>query len=59
MPCVALECSYQWLQAVHKERRGRRAGGLALNIRKWVECEEPSQKNCHEQAESLKVRIRV
>lgn len=42
-----------------RDRRGRRAGGLALNIRRWVECEEPSQKNCHEQAESLKVRIRV
>ena len=32
--------------------------GVALYIKKWIECEELSLKNSHEQAESLWVRIR-
>jgi len=33
-------------------------GGVAFYIKKWIECDELSQKNSHEQAESLWVRIR-
>ncbi|KAJ7412608.1 rna-directed dna polymerase from mobile element jockey-like [Pitangus sulphuratus] len=32
---------------------GRRGGGVALYIRRWIECEELSLKNSHEQVESL------
>lgn len=42
-----------------RDRRGKRAGGVALNARRWIEREEPSQKNSHEHAGTLKVRIRV
>ena len=36
----------------------RRGGGVALYINKWIECEELSLKNSHEQVESLWIRIR-
>lgn len=42
-----------------RDRRGKSAGGVALNARRWIEREEPSQKNSHEHAGTLKVRIRV
>ncbi|GAB0206445.1 hypothetical protein GRJ2_003110100 [Grus japonensis] len=35
-----------------------RGGGVTLYIKKWIECEELSLKNSHEQVESLWVRIR-
>ena len=41
-----------------RDRWGRRGGGFALNIKNWIECEELSLKNSHQQFESLWVRIR-
>jgi len=41
-----------------RDRQARRGGGIALYIKKWVQCEELSPKNSHEQVESLWVRIR-
>ena len=37
---------------------GKRGGGIALYIKKSIQCEELSLKNSHEQVESLWVRIR-
>ncbi|PKU37428.1 nedd4-binding protein 2-like 2 [Limosa lapponica baueri] len=39
-----------------RDRRGSRGGGIALYIRKWIEFEDLSLKNSHEQVESLWVR---
>ena len=58
------EESHDWSAAIdgyglfRRDRRGRRGGGVALYIKKWIECEELSPKNSHEQVESLWVRIR-
>jgi len=41
-----------------RDRWGKRGGGIALYIKKSIECEELSLKNSHEQVESLWVRIR-
>lgn len=51
--------SYSWNTAIKSnrgERDGRRdggeeGGGVALCVKKWIDCEEP--KNCHQQVESL------
>ena len=53
-----LEWGYRWLQAVQKGRRGRMGTGVPLYIEKWIECEELSLKNNHEQVESLWIRIK-
>ena len=45
-------------QLFRKDRQGRRGRGVALYIKKGIECEELSLKNSHEQVESLWVRIR-
>ncbi|KAK4830418.1 hypothetical protein QYF61_011042 [Mycteria americana] len=45
-------------RAVQKGQARKEGKGVALYIKKWIECEEPSLKNSHEQAESLWVRIR-
>ncbi|KAJ7414830.1 mitochondrial fission process protein 1 [Willisornis vidua] len=37
---------------------GRRDGEVALYIKSWIECEELSLKNSHEQVKSLWVRIK-
>jgi len=41
-----------------REGRGKRGGGIALYIRKSVQCEELSLNNSHEQVESLWLTIR-
>ncbi|KAK4828983.1 hypothetical protein QYF61_001639 [Mycteria americana] len=56
--------SHDWSMAIdgyrlfRRDRRGRRGGGVAFYIKKWIGCEELSLKNSHEQVESLWVRIR-
>ncbi|GAB0210070.1 hypothetical protein GRJ2_003472800 [Grus japonensis] len=56
--------SHEWSAAIdgyrlfRRDRQGRRGGGVALYIKKWIDCEELSLKNSHEQVESLWVRIR-
>jgi len=41
-----------------RDRQGKRGGGLALYIKKSIQCEELFMKNSHMQVESLWVRIR-
>ena len=41
-----------------RDRRGRRRGGVAIYIRKEIECEELSLKNNGEQVKSLWVTAR-
>jgi len=41
-----------------RDRQGKSGGGVALYIKKSIQCEELSLKNSHEQVESLWVRIR-
>lgn len=36
-----------------RDSQGRRGGGIALYVRKQIECEELSLKNCYEQVKSL------
>ncbi|KAM6103455.1 uncharacterized protein LJ206_014212 [Theristicus caerulescens] len=56
--------SHDWSSAIEgyrlfrRDRRGRRGGGVALYVKKLMECEELSLKNSHEQVERLWVRIR-
>ena len=51
--------SHDWSVAIdgyrlfRRDRRGRRGGGVALYVKKWIDCEELSLKNGHEQVESL------
>ncbi|GAB0203009.1 hypothetical protein GRJ2_002766500 [Grus japonensis] len=51
--------SHDWSMAIdgykmyRRDRRRRRAGGVALYIKKWIDCEELSLKNSHKQVESL------
>ncbi|KAK4806137.1 hypothetical protein QYF61_001060 [Mycteria americana] len=51
--------SHDWSAAIdgyrlfRREKQGRRGGGVALYIKKWIDCEELSLKNSHEQVESL------
>ena len=54
------EC-HDWSAAINGYRlfrrdRGRRGGGVALYLKKWIDCEELSLKNSHEPVESLWVR---
>jgi len=57
------EC-HDWSAAIdgyrlfRRDRRGRSGRGVALYIKKWMECEELPLKNSHKQVESLWVRIR-
>jgi len=56
--------SHDWRVAIdsyrlfRRDRQGRRGGGIALYIKKWIECEELSLKDSHKQVESLWVRLR-
>ncbi|GAB0203436.1 hypothetical protein GRJ2_002809200 [Grus japonensis] len=56
--------SHDWSAAINgyrlfrRDRRGRRGRGVALYVKKWIDCEELSLKNSHKQVESLWVRIR-
>jgi len=52
------EESRDWNVAIAGDRQGRKGGGVVLNIKKWIECEELSLKNSHKQVKSLWVRIR-
>ncbi|XP_014813222.1 PREDICTED: uncharacterized protein LOC106897227 [Calidris pugnax] len=56
--------SYDWSVAINgyklfrRDRSGRRGGGVALYVKKWLECEELLLKSSHDQVESLWVGIR-
>jgi len=56
--------SHEWSMAIdgyrlfRRDRWGKRGGGIALYIKKSIQCEELSLKNSHEQLESLWIRIR-
>jgi len=56
--------SHDWSVAIdgyqlfRRDRPGRMGGGVALYMKKWIECEELSLKGSHNQVESLWVRIR-
>jgi len=51
--------SHNWSVAIEgyrlfrRDRQGRRGGGVVLYVKKWIECEELSLKNSHEQVEKL------
>jgi len=55
--------SHDWSVAIggyrllRRDRQGKKGGGVALYIKKAIQCEELSLKNSHEQVESLWVRI--
>jgi len=50
--------SHGWSMAIDGYRLFRRGRGIALYIKKSVQCEELSLKNSHKQVRSLQVRIR-
>jgi len=56
--------SHDWSVAIdgyglfRRDRWGKRGGGVALYIKKLIQCEELSLKDSHEQIERLWVRIR-
>jgi len=56
------DTSLDWRAAMDGYRLFRRdrqrSGGIALYIKKWIECEELSLKNSHEHVQSLWVRMR-
>ena len=41
-----------------RDRQGRRGGGIAPYVRKWIDCEELCLRNSHDQVESLWVKIK-
>ena len=41
-----------------RNKQGRRDGGVALYIKKWIDFEDLPLRNSHEQVESLWVKIR-
>ena len=41
-----------------RDRQSRRGGGVALYVRKWIDCEELCLRNSHDQVESLWVKIK-
>jgi len=51
--------SHDWSVAIdgrrlcRRDRQGRKGGGVALHMKKWIECEELSLKNSHTQVKSL------
>ncbi|KAK4806906.1 hypothetical protein QYF61_012627 [Mycteria americana] len=55
---ATLDVAIDGYRLFRRDRQGRRGGGVALYVKKWIECEELSLKNSHEQVESLWVRIR-
>lgn len=55
--------SHDWTVTINgyrlfRRHRRKRGGGVAPYIKRWIECEEMSLKNSHEQVESLWVKIR-
>ena len=41
-----------------RDRQSRRGGGVALYVRKWIDCKELCLRNSHDQVESLWVKIK-
>jgi len=41
-----------------RDRQGRRGGGIAPYVRKWIDCEELCLRNSHDQVKSLWVKIK-
>ena len=41
-----------------RDRQGRRGGGIAPYVRKWIDCEELCLRNSHHQVKSLWVKIK-
>ena len=41
-----------------RDRQGRRGGGIALYVWKWIDYEELCLRNSHDQVESLWVKIK-
>ena len=41
-----------------RDRQGRRGGGIAPYVRKWIDCEELCLRNSHDQVKSLWVIIK-
>ena len=41
-----------------RDRQGRRGGGVALYVRKWVDCKELCLRNSHNQVESSWIKIK-
>ncbi|TRZ07896.1 hypothetical protein HGM15179_019207 [Zosterops borbonicus] len=50
---VSGHCPCRELRLFRRDRGGRRGGGVALYIKKWIECEELSLKNSPKQVKSL------
>ena len=40
------------------DRQDRRGGGIALHVRRWIDCEELCLRNSHHQVKSLWVKIK-
>ena len=41
-----------------RDTQGRRGGGVALYVKKWIDCKKLPMRNSHDQTESLWVTIR-
>ena len=41
-----------------RDRQGRRGAGVALYVRKWIDCEELCLRNSHDQVKSFEVKIK-
>ena len=41
-----------------RDRWGRRGRGVALYVRKWIDCEEMCLRNSHDQVERLWFKIK-
>ena len=41
-----------------RDRQGRRSGGVALSVRKWIDCKELCLRNSYDQVKSLWVKIK-
>ena len=41
-----------------RDRQGRKGGGVALYVGKWIDCEELCLRNSHDRVESLWVKIK-
>jgi len=50
--------SHDSFKLLIRDRQGRRGLGVAIYLRKGIECEELSLKNSHEQVKSVRVTIR-
>lgn len=46
------------IEVCKKDRKGRRGRGVALYLKRYIECKELPLRNSHEQVESLWVKVR-